>query len=577
MITLDGSKQWDKFDFHYQAIDGNDETTLPFKLLVLGDFSLSDDNRMIHLLKPQRVDALSFNRVLKSQNIRGDIEITLASDDGNLEYLDIEFSINGMDCFEPASLVQQVPYLKRHQLLMAKLSQLSSDESISSQLDRDELKLLTQCDIDIAALNTAELPFVLCDINEHLYEILDVILHHEAFQKLESIWRNLHQLVMCSDEVEHCIIEFLDISQHQIQEDFDANRDVRDSVLFDVVYLQEFAQYGGQPYTAMVADYEFSAGAQDIALLRAIAQVANAAHAPFIGGVSPKFFASTDFSNLANVGDIEELITSPKYIKWRALQQDPIASYIGLALPKIQLRNGYNFAAGALGPMPYEEDTRLTSDKVLLGNASFAYGRCLINSFARYSVCTDICGVQGGRVLPSCDNQADVKFPNFPIETVISEQKIAQLGQIGFLPLSINKRINELIFNVAGSLRWGSLTIPMSRSTDELLHAQVEAQLPYLFVISCIAHYLKVVERDNVGSLKNVSELQGELNKWLRRYVSDVENPAPGVRARKPLKKAEVVLKKNEDESRHQLTVTVVPHMKYLGSDFVLALDVLAQ
>lgn len=576
MITLDTNKQWDKLEFHYQSIDGNEETTLPFKLLVLGDFSLSDDSRMIHLLKPQRIDAASFDRVLKSQKIRSDIEVALADEDGSLDYLDINFSIDSMACFEPSSLVNSIAYLRSHQTLMAKLSQSSNDEFASLDLDDEEQKILAQCSIAIADINSTELPFTLCDINEHLYEILDLILHNEGFQKLESIWRNLHQLVLCGEEVEQCHIEFLDISQHQIQEDFDANRDVRDSLLFDVVYLQEFAQYGGQPYTAMVADYEFSAGAQDIALLRSIAKVANAAHVPFIGGVSPKFFASDDFSGLSNVGDIEELLTSPKYIKWRSLQQDPSASYLGLALPKIQLRNGYNFAAGALGPMPYEEDTRLTSDKVLLGNASFAFGRCLINSFARYNVCTDICGIQGGRVLPACENPLGLNFPNFPIETVISEQKIAQLGQIGFLPLSVNKRINELVFNVAGSLRWGSLTIPMSRTTDELLHAQVEAQLPYLFVISRIAHYLKVVERDNIGSLKNVSELQGELNKWLRRYVSDVENPAPGVRARKPLKKAEVVLTQSEDE-RQQLTVTVVPHMKYLGSDFVLALDVLAQ
>jgi len=98
-----------------------------------------------------------------------------------------------------------------------------------------------------------------------------------------------------------------------------------------------------------------------------------------------------------------------------------------------------------------------------------------------------------------------------------------------------------------------------------------------LFVISRIAHYLKVVERDNVGSLKNVSELQSELNRWLRRYVSDVENPAPSVRARKPLKKAEVVLINNEEEGRHHLSVTVTPHMKYMGNDFVLALNILAE
>lgn len=579
MITLESNKEWDKLEFNYQSIDGDENASLPFKLLVLGDFSLSDDSRAIHILKPQKIDQSSFDRVLKAQNITVNIEVALATDDSNIEYIDIDLRIESMACFEPLTLIKSVSYLNALQTLITRINSLVNDGSSleEQKFSPSELSLLAQCGVELSNINDVELPFVICDINEHLFEMLDLILHHEQFQQLESIWRNLSQLVSCADDAQGCFIEFLDLSQEQIMEDFQVNRDVKDSLLFDVVYQQEFAQYGGQPYTAMVADYEFGSGMQDIALLRAIGKVANAAHAPFIAGVSPKFFVGDDFNSLASTGDIEELISSPKYIKWRVLQQEPLSSYIALALPRIQLRNGYSFPAGAIGPLPYEENTRLTTDKVLLGNASFAFGRCLINSFARFSVCTDICGIEGGRVLPACDSGVEQHFPNFPIECVLSEKKVSQLAQIGLLPLSINKRINELIFNVAGSIRWGSLTIPVSRTTDEILHAQVEAQLPYLFVISRIAHYLKVVERDNVGSLKNVSELQSELNRWLRRYVSDVENPAPSVRARKPLKKAEVVLSNNEEEGRHHLSITVVPHMKYMGSDFVLALDILAE
>jgi len=578
MITLDSKKQWDKLEFNYQSIEGNENATLPFKLLVLGDFSLSDDNRPIHTLKPVKIDYKSFDRVLVSQKIAISIELTMASDDNHIDYIDLDVNINGMACFEPLSLIKSIPYLAAHQKIISRINTLASDNLLNdTTFSDDELTLLSQCGVEAAQINVAELPFVICDINEHLYEIVDLVLHHEQFQKLESIWRNLQQLVSCADDVDNCLIEFLDISQYQIMDDFEVNRDIKDSLLFDIVYQQEFAQYGGQPYTAMIADYEFGSGAQDITLLRAIGKVANAAHAPFIAGVSPKFFGGDDFNSLANTGDIEELITSPKYIKWRGLQQEHLSSYIALALPRIQLRNGYSFAAGAIGPLPYEENTRLTTDKVLLGNASFAFGRCLINSFARFSVCTDICGIEGGRVLPACESNTADNFPNFPIECVLSEQKVSELSQIGLLPLSINKRINELLFSVAGSIRWGSLTIPVSRTTNEILDAQVEAQLPYLFVISRIAHYLKVVERDNVGSLKNVSELQSELNRWLRRYVSDVENPAPSVRARKPLKKAEVVLINNEEEGRHHLSVTVTPHMKYMGNDFVLALNILAE
>ena len=211
----------------------------------------------------------------------------------------------------------------------------------------------------------------------------------------------------------------------------------------------------------------------------------------------------------------------------------------------------------------------------MLGNASFAFARCLIASFDKFSVCTDICGPVGGRVLPTCQLNSEKSYPDFPVECVLSEQKIAQLSGLGLLPLAINKRINELVFSAAGSIRWGNLATPTTRSPSELLDAQVEAQLPYLFVISRIAHYLKVVLRDDIGSLKTITEVQSELNRWLRRYISDVENPAPGVRTRKPLKIAEVVLQETTSDGRYQMSLSVVPHMKYMGSDFVLALTFL--
>jgi predicted component of type VI protein secretion system len=48
------------------------------------------------------------------------------------------------------------------------------------------------------------------------------------------------------------------------------------------------------------------------------------------------------------------------------------------------------------------------------------------------------------------------------------------------------------------------------------------------------------------------------------------------VRSRKPLKKAEVILDKAKQDGHHQLNLTVTPHMKYMGNDFVLSLSLSA-
>ncbi len=574
MLELDGNEVWDKFEFSYQSLesDSEQELELPFKLLVLGDFSLAGDSRPPDELMPIAIDAACFDRVLAAQNVELNIEVAENLNNAGLAFLQIQIPIAAMHDFHPQHLLRNVPYLAAYTELMCRLQVLQDAASASiDDFTPSQQMLLSQSGVGSQMIKKAELPFILCDLNERLYQMLDLILHHEQFQKLESIWRNLHRLVHSAQVLPSGKIELLDICQQTLMEDFVANRDVRESLLFDVVYFREFAQYGGQPYTALVGDYEFSRGAEDIQLLRSISHVCQAAHVPFIGGLSPAFFNAPDFCE--DINDITEMVNGPRYIKWRGLQQQMQSSYIGLALPRIQLREGYQFASGTLGVLPYEENTRLASSKVLMGNASFAFAQCLIKSFQKYNICTQITGPIGGRVEGLREGRSDKGYVDYPLEVVFSEQKSAELSALGLMPLSINKVNLQLTFNSANSVRWGSVANLSKRLDASILDGQVEAQLPYLFVISRLAHYLKVVQRESVGSLKNSSELQAELNRWLRRYVADAENPAPSVRTRKPLKKAEVTVEVDPVTGNYEMSLTVVPHMKFLGNDFALALN----
>ncbi|WP_341205719.1 type VI secretion system contractile sheath large subunit [uncultured Psychrosphaera sp.] len=573
MNDLFNQPKWDKLSFSYQTVDDNAEIELPFKMLILGDFTQSNQDGDTHLLKPSRVSFDTFNQFFASQSLTIQLEMAVADIDENISYIDVDVNLKSMADFEAFELVNSVPYLKAHKDLMVDLQVILNKNNLDGiYFSEAQKQLLKQCNVQPDSITIAELPFILCDVNEHLYEMLDIVLHHSKFQKLESIWRNLKQLLNSAKEIKNTHFEILDISQQHLDEDFYANRDIRESILFDIVYFQEYAQYGGHPYTAIIADYEFANGAQDLALLKNIANVCHAAHVPFIAGLSAKFMGCETFDQLASLSDLSELYSSSKYIKWRNFQQDVTSSYIGLVLPSINLRKGYNYPAGVLGGMPYRENVR-GSNNVLLGNASFAYAQCLVNSFAKYNVCTDLCGPVGGAVSVEYLSDSTNRIPDFPIECVFSETKLNQLSNLGLLPLAVNKRQNEIFFNTAGSLRWGSLSIPTTRTTAEKLNGQVEAQLPYLFIISRIAHYLKVVQREQIGSLDSISELQTELNRWLRRFTSDVENPAASVRSRKPLKKAEIVITGKGVDEIPQMSLSVVPHMKYLGNDFVLTLN----
>ena len=577
MIAFDNNLLWDQFKFSYQSVDDNKEIVLPFKLLILGDFSHADNNREIESLKPITIDFNNFNQVVSNQHITICLEIVLADESGQITYIDVDIAFESLESLAPEQLIANVPYLKAHLQLMADVKRLVELQTVlATNLTAQEKILLTQCEIAIDSINRQDLAFVLYSINEHMHKMLDVILHHEQFQKIEGIWRNLHQLVEVAATVDNVIIDILDISHEVLDDNFVGNRDIKESLLFDIVYFQEYAQFGGQPYTAMIADYEFGAGSQDLTFLRTMAKISRAAHVPFIGGLSPRFFGSSDFSQLTHVNDIAELSASPRYIKWRSFQQDINSAYIGLALPRIKLRAGYSYRSGILGPLPYQENTRLSSQNILLGNASFVYAQCLINSFAKYGMCTDLCGVEGGSIQLPSQHTDTTAFPDYGVECVLTEQKNQQLTSLGLLSLSVNKRTNNIFFNSGNSVRWGSLSIPTTRTNEQVLNAQVEAQLSYLFVIARIAHYLKVVQRENIGSLVSSSDIKVELNRWLKKYISDVENPAPDVRSRKPLKKAEVMLATADKDGQHQLNLTVTPHMKYMGNDFILALTLSA-
>jgi len=440
-------------------------------------------------------------------------------------------------------------------------------------LSHAEQQLLRRVGVETDVVSLVETEFVAMDLNEHLHRLMDAILHDEEFQRREAIWRGLWQLCQVAAGQSDCQIDIFDISKDVLNEDFQANLDVRESKLFDLVYFSEFAQFGGQPYGAMIADFEFGHGAEDIQLLKSIGQVGYAAHVPFVAGVSPKMFGRDDFSDLGSNFDIDELLSGPRYIKWRNLQHEPWANYLALALPRVQLRDGYQHGAGRIGLMPYQENVRLAANNSLLGNASFAFGQCLIRSFAELGICTRICGAEGGKVSTSASSDSQ----GYALETRYSDSLLAALSNKGFLPVTANAATGELYFASAYSMRWGGLNQPgWQYEPPELFDLQVEAQLPYLFVVARIAHYLKVVQRESLGSLQSSSELEIELNRWLRKYVSDVDNPAPGIRMRKPLKQAELRVTNDEQGGVH-MQLAVTPHMKFQGQDFTLALNLLAE
>ena len=94
-----------------------------------------------------------------------------------------------------------------------------------------------------------------------------------------------------------------------------------------------------------------------------------------------------------------------------------------------------------------------------------------------------------------------------------------------------------------------------------------------MFIVNRLAHYLKVLQREQIGSWKERQDLERELNVWLKQYVSDQENPPAEVRSRRPLRAAKVEVSSVAGEPGwYKVSLSVRPHFKYMGASFDLSL-----
>jgi type VI secretion system ImpC/EvpB family protein len=68
----------------------------------------------------------------------------------------------------------------------------------------------------------------------------------------------------------------------------------------------------------------------------------------------------------------------------------------------------------------------------------------------------------------------------------------------------------------------------------------MSAMLQYMLCVSRFAHYIKVLARDKLGAFTEYEELEKLLQNWIVQYVTADNEATPAVKARYPLRDAEV-------------------------------------
>ena len=392
---------------------------------------------------------------------------------------------------------------------------------------------------------------IIAQIDKKLTEQINLIMHHEDFQKLEGAWRGLHYLVNNTETDEMLKIRFMNISKQDLGKTLKRFKGTAwdQSPLFKKVYEAEYGQFGGEPFGCLVGDYYFDQTPPDVELLGEMAQVAAAAHTPFISGASPTIMQMNTWQELANPRDLTKIFPTPEYAAWRSLRESEDSRYLGLAMPRFLARLPYGAKTNPVEQFAFEEDTGAADhSRYAWANAAYAMATNINRSFKLYGWCSRIRGVESGgaveglpvHTFPTDDGGVDMKCPT---EIAISDRREAELAKNGFMPLLHRKNSDFAAFIGAQSVQKpAEYTDP-----DATANANLAARLPYLFACCRFAHYLKCIVRDKIGSFKDRTAMERWLASWINQYVDgDPANSSEETKARKPLSAAEVVVEEVE-------------------------------
>ena len=389
----------------------------------------------------------------------------------------------------------------------------------------------------------------LAAIDVTLSKQLAEIVHNPDFQKLEGSWRGLHHLVMNTETGADLKLRVFNVTKRELFKDLDKAVEFDQSQAFKKIYEAEFGSPGGEPYGALIGDYEFSNHPEDIDLLAKMSQVSAAAFCPFLTAADPQLLGMESFTELSKPRDLEKIFLDESYVKWRSFRDSDDSRYVVLTMPRSLSRLPYGKNTTSVDAFDFEEvelDEKGNAKPVPHShyawmNTAYVLGARLTDTFAKTGWCTAIRGAEnGGKVegLPAHVFMADDgdKALKCPTEIAITDRREAELSKLGFLPLCHYKNTDYAVF-------FGAQTTQKPKKYDRpeaTANAAISARLPYIMASSRIAHFLKVIARDKIGSFMERQDCEDWLKRWIANYVSTDPHPTEDVKARYPLAEAEI-------------------------------------
>lgn len=435
---------------------------------------------------------------------------------------------------------------------------------------------LLNVDTSSGRLDKGMIQDVIARIDQKVNGQINEIIHHDQFKALESNWRSLNDLILNTNFKADIMIDILDVGKDELEEDFESNAvDITGSALFKKVYISEYDQYGGRPYGSIIGFYEFDHNPRDEFWLGIMGKIAAASHAPFISSVSPKFFGCDDIEELAEIKDLEALLNHPRYGSWNKLRDSEQAAYIGLTLPRYILRQPYDPELNPCRDLPFKEDVRGDNNSdYLWGSAAALLAQNMGRSFETSGWCQYLRGPKAGGLVTGLPvhmfNVRGEEEMKIPIEIAIPDYRELEFANSGFIPLIYRKGTADACFFSCQSLKKAK----KFKDPKDSENAQLVTNISYTFSITRIAHYVKCIMRDNIGSSADAAYIKETLETWISSYVTTVVNPDDLTLRYYPFKAFSVDVVEQEGMiGWYDCSIAILPHIQFEGMDVELRLD----
>jgi type VI secretion system protein ImpC len=425
----------------------------------------------------------------------------------------------------------------------SKVAKSSTEHARAKDIISELVNQVMQGTVVVSDNLAATIDARVAELDQLISRQLSAVMHAPEFQKLEGSWTGLHYLVKNTATSTSLKIKMMNVTKKELVKDFQTALEFDQSTMFKKIYEEEFGTFGGAPFGALIGDFEITRQPEDMYFIEQMSHVAAASHAPYISAASPELFGLETYSDLGKPRDLSKVFDTVEYAKWKSFRESEDSRYVGLTLPRFLGRLPFNPKDGAtVEGFNFVEDVDGTDHhKYLWCNSAYAFASKLTKAFDDFGWCAAIRGVEGGGLVEDLPthtfktDEGEVAL-KCPTEIAITDRREKELSDLGFISLVHCKDTDYAAFFGAQSSQKAK-----KYNTDSAnANAVLSAQLQYIFAVSRIAHYMKSMMRDKIGSFAAASNVQDFLNRWLTQYVLLDDNASQEQKAQFPLREASV-------------------------------------